>query len=319
MGIAKWTVRATLFVAVCVTATPALSGNGGYMVTYNSKVKRGEVELMLMNDLTAPNKFRREEGLGDYLSHMVELEYGITSQLATEFMIEWFEDLKNGKSAFTGFRWETRFRLFKKRVPLNPMLYIEYEDLDPSTRYKMEVSGWVRPPYAESGAEADRERIIETRLVLSDDIGPVNIAFNWINETDLHSGTTAFGYALGVMWMIHGGHGSPGGGSYACPMHPSERQTGEGKCGKCGKCGMEFRKVGESSSSGGGGVGVGIEFYGGLGDTKSFGLSASRQEHYFGPILVFHATKKLMLHAQLAIGLTEASDNLVRFNIGYEF
>lgn len=191
---------------VLLTASPALAGSGGFFTTYNSEIEKGEIELMFMNDFTAPSSFKREDdGIGNYLSHMIELEYAPFNRFATEFMVEWFEDLETGSKKFTGFRWENRYRLFKKHVPLNPMIYAEYEDLDPETRYKMEVSGWVRPPYEETGGEPDRERIIETRLILSDDIGPVNLAFNWINETDLENGQTAFGYSAGAMWMIHDG------------------------------------------------------------------------------------------------------------------
>ena len=68
-----------------------------------------------------------------------------------------------------------------------------------------------------------------------------------------------------------------------------------------------------------GGVGVGLELYGALGDTKAFGLVPARQEHYLGPILMYHLNSRLMMHAQLAIGLTKSSDNLVRINFGYDF
>lgn len=276
----KWSfcLPALLLASLGLTG-PAEAGSNGFFVTYNSEIEKGELELMLMNDITAPSHFRRDEGFGTYMSHMIELEYGITSQLATEFMMEWFEDFETGDAAFTGFRWENRYRLFKNDVPLNPMVYVEYEDLDPRTRYKMEVSGWIDPPYAESAEEPDRERILETRLVLSQDVGPVNLAFNWINETDLASGDTAFGYALGAMWMLHGEH---------------EEHHGKG-------------------------VGLGLEMYGALGDTKSFGLNPKRQEHYLGPIIMYHINKHWMTHAQLAIGLSKASDNLVRVNFGYEF
>lgn len=49
---------------------------------------------MLMNDITAPSERRRkDDGFGDYLSHMVEVEYGITDQLATEFMLEGYRQI----------------------------------------------------------------------------------------------------------------------------------------------------------------------------------------------------------------------------------
>ncbi len=320
------------------TFAPADGGaNGGYFTTYNSNVEAGEMELMLMNDFTAPSSVRRAEGQGDYLSHMLELEYGVTSRLATEFMIETFEDTDTGSRRFTGFRWETRYRLFERPVPLNPMLYAEFEDLDPATRFKMEVSGWVRPPYAETAGEPDRERILESRLVLSQDFGPVNVAFNWINEDDVSGADTAFGYAAGVMWMIHAHGGQTT--SYTCPMHSSVKQAGPGNCPDCGmalvpsrtdagcscKTGMPGCRCahcagGEAACPCGhaGGTGVGLELYGALGDTRTFGLSPARQEHYLGPVLMRHLTSRLMMHAQLAIGLTRASDNLVRVNFGYD-
>lgn len=302
----------------------AWAGSNGFFVTYNSEIEKGEIELMLMNDITAPSSIRREkEGFGTYLSHMVELEYAPFHQFATEFMIEWFEDLETGDAKFTGFRWENRYRLFRKDIPLNPMIYAEYEDLDPATRYKMEVSGWINPPYEEEeeeGGEPDRERILETRLVLSDDIGPVNLAFNWINETDLENGQTAFGYSLGAMWMIHGKNHEheEKKSAYTCPMHGDVRLPGPGRCPRCKMALEPVSAKGEEEESHKG-VGIGLEVYGALGDTKSFGLRPSRQEHYLGPIFMYHINHHWMTHAQLAIGLSKASDNLVRLNFGYEF
>ncbi|MBI2337479.1 MAG: hypothetical protein HYU97_12035 [Deltaproteobacteria bacterium] len=290
MNIAK--LFLIIFVTTIVMGAEAWGGTGGYFVTYNSNIEKGEIELMFMTDITAPSRFKREEGQGNYLSHMLELEYAPLHQFATEFMIEWFEDMETGDAKFTGFRWENRFRLFKKNVPLNPMIYVEYEDLDPATRYKMEVSGWINPPYEESGEEPDRERILESRLILSQDFGPVNIAFNWINETELETGHTAFGYSLGTMWMIHKKH---------------EHSHGE-----------ENHKSKEKEEHEGG-MGLGLEFYGALGDSKSFGLKPSRQEHYVGPIFMYHIDEHWMFHTQLAIGLSKASDNLARINFAYEF
>ncbi|MBI4412101.1 MAG: hypothetical protein HY541_06430 [Deltaproteobacteria bacterium] len=317
--------------AILSVGGEAWAGTGGYFVTYNSGIEKGEIELMFMTDITAPSRFRREDdGFGTYMSHMVELEYSPFHQFATEFMIEWFEDFETSDAKFTGFRWESRYRIFKKEVPLNPMVYVEYEDLDPGTRYKMEVSGWIDPPYAETGGEPDRERILETRLVLSQDFGPVNVAFNWINETDLENGETAFGYALGAMWMLHHHeeHEEAGStvsksekGPYSCSMHPKVKSD---KPGKCPKCGMTLAPNSTSDKSEekeehGKGVGLGLELYGALGDTKSFGLIPSRQEHYVGPIFMYHLNDHWMFHTQLAVGLSKASDNLFRMNVGYEF
>lgn len=284
-------------------ATNAWAGNDLYFVTYNHYIEKGELEVMFMNDFTDPSKFKREDdGQRSYFSQMIELEYGLTEQFATEFMLEGFEEPGTGQSRFTGFRWENRYRLFREEVPFNPMLYVEYEDLDPLTRFKMETSGWVRPPYTQNGAEPDRERILESRLVLSQDFGRLNVAFNWINETDLNqSGFTAFGYSLGVRYNLNQGH-------------YGERN----EAGVASDTGHHHEAAHEESHNRRL-ASLGLELYGGLGDLRSFALEPSRQEHYLQPTVMFHLSDRVMLHLGLAIGLSKASDNLVRTALAIEF
>lgn len=43
------------------------------------------------------------------------------------------------------------------------------------------------------------------------------------------------------------------------------------------------------------------------------------QEHYLGPLMMAELGGGWMAHAQLAIGLTRTSDNLVRLAFGHEF
>lgn len=261
----------------------------GYITTYNHHIMPGELELMLMNDFTSPSDHKREnDGQKDYFSQMLELEYAPTSQLAFEFMAEAFEDIGTGESKFTGFRYETRYRLFKKEITLSPTLYLEYEDLDPKTRYKMEVSGWVDPPYEEEGEEPDRERILESRLILSQDFGPLNLAFNWINESDLNSGETAFGYSFGFLYRL--------------PQNLKEGHAHH----------AEVAKFIRPAS-------LAFEFLGALGDTKKFDIQPSRQEHYFQPSMMFHVGKNSMFTVGFGIGLTKASDNIIRTSWGWMF
>jgi len=289
-------VNAVLAVGLLSWTTPAWGASDGFFATYTSDVERGEVELVLMTDFTRPSTYRREDdGFGNYLSHTLELEYGVTEQFATEFMIEWFEDVGTGDEAFTGFRWEARYRLFKRRVPLNPMVYVEYANLDPRTRNKLEIVGWVRPPYTETMEDSEREQELETRLVLSHELGPVEVAFNWINESELESGKTAFGYSLGVLWTMRGG------------SHAANPTSGATGCGEPSRCDPAGKVV------------LGLEAYGGLGDTTSFGLHPARQEHYLGPAFMYRRSDAWMFQAQFAIGLSAASDQLLRLGCGYEF
>lgn len=273
---------------------PSLSfADGGYFTTYSHHIEKGELLFMLMNDFTSPSDAKREEGQENYLSHMLEIEYAPTSQLSLEWMMEWFEETGGEEAKFTGFRYEARYRLFEKEVPLNPVLYVEYEDLDPATRYKMEVSGWINSPYEEEETEdPDRERIVETRIILSQDfLERWNAAFNWINETDTDNGVTAFGYAAGISYRLYS----------------QEHEHAH-----------HFRESAEKPAF----ImpaGVSMELIGGLGDSKKLDLEPSRQEHYFQPSIMFHVGERAMLSVGFAIGLTRSSDDLVRLNFHVEF
>ncbi len=274
--------------ALCLGAIVGLSaaaraGNGGYFATYDHHIEKGEKEIMLMSDFTSPSKANREEGQKNYFSQMLELEWAVTGKFATELMLEGFAE-PGGVKRFTGFRWENRYRLFKEDVPLNPMLYTEYEHLSRLTRFKMETSGWVNPPYkekVETGAPKD-ERIMETRLVLSEDFGGTNVAFNWLNETDLRNTRTDFGYLFGVMHKLgQGGHEGHSGGGFRLAA-------------------------------------VGVELWGALGDSRKLDLAPSRQQHYLSPLLMFHLGDDIMFHVSPTIGLSKVSDNLLRFAVGIE-
>lgn len=294
-----WLFPTTLmWIGAALSPRVALAGNGGYFTSYDHRIEQGELEVMLMNDFTVPSATNREDGQNNYISQMVEIEYGVTGQFATELMMESFVDA-DGLARFTGFRWENRYRLMKRETPLNPVLYMEYEHLDLATRYKMEVSGWVHPPYREEDESEEKdERIMETRLILSHDFGSTNVTFNWINETDLRTRRTDFGHALGVMHMRGG----------AAHRHGEAHQHGD----------TIDRDEADDARSGLF-AGYGVELLGALGDDRSLRLSPSDQQHYLQPLLLLHLGRSVMLHTGVAIGLSPASDRvLFRTAFGFE-
>lgn len=284
----------------------------GYFTTYGHHIYKGELELCFMIDHTSPSSFKKNLGQRNYLSQMPELEYHPTKQLALEFMPEAFQEFETGISKFTGFRFEARCRLFKNEVPLNPTIYFEYEDLDPETRFKMETSGWIIPPYKETEEEPSREKILENRLIISQDIKNWNIALNWINEIDTKNGITAFGYAMGFQYQI--ANDDEISGAYICPMHPEEKSKSSGNCSKCG-----MALIGQGENKFLTPATLSFEFIGTLGDTKQMGIIPWRQEHYFQPSIMLHMPKNNMLCFGFALGLTDASDDLLRLMWMKEF
>ncbi|MBI4509479.1 MAG: hypothetical protein HY698_07565 [Deltaproteobacteria bacterium] len=270
---------------VMITApTYAMAGNGPFFVLYDHRTHEpGEIEVMPMFDIASePN--------GEmFLAYMVEVDLGLAERLQLDLMAEGHYAENEGYRA-TGFRIESRYRLFD-RVPLNPVFYVEYEDLDVRTRYQMEVSGR-HPAEGEEEEEPSgrpRERVLETRLILSDEVGPARLSFNWINESSLVDGITAFGYALGASMPL----------GRAKSEHAEHSEHG-----------------GHDSHAG---TRVGIELYGAFGDTESFGPDPDTREHYASVNLMRHFPSGWMVKIAGSVGLTEVSRDLFRVGVGYEF
>ena len=271
----KYLKLAAMCVCCFSTGMPltARAGNGPFFITYGHQFPEpGEVELMLMNDVG------REPDGKSYAAQMLELEIGHTNRWASEIMLEG-QKTPGDEYHFTGYRLETRARLFENEVPLNPVLYVEYENLSVKTKYQMEVSGRTDAPES----ERSREHILETRLILSQPLSPqTTLAFNWINETDLDSDVTAFGYAIGLSYRL---------------ASSGEHDHHEGHEG----------------------VVLGLELYGGLGDSEKFTADSNITEHYLAPTAMWHLGQGWMFKGGVSVGLTEPSQDLIRMAVGYEF
>ncbi len=185
---------AVILGALAVHPAAVFAGNGANFVLYNHHTaETGEAEIMFMND------FGEEPNGSRYNAQMIEAELGITDQWTTEFMVEGYTS--SGGFNFTGFRWENRYRLFDYGTFLNPVVYFEYEDLSKDTKYLMEVSG--REDATAQTKARPRERVFESRIILGEDItDSLDVSFNWLNESDLDTGVTAFGYATGLNYKL---------------------------------------------------------------------------------------------------------------------
>jgi hypothetical protein len=246
-----------------------------YFVTYDDHVeKRGELELSLV---TTTGDVRNEATR--YYAPWMELEYGVTSWWTSELYIEGASFVGDG-SAFTGWRLENRFRPLKGDHLLNPVLYVEFEDVNDASRIQTEVVGRGPLPFAPIGDLTEgRNRELEGRLILSSSFGRWNVSENLVVEKNLSEEEgVEFGYTVGVARSF-------GSGLETCRFCPSAFIAS-------------------------------VEAYGGLGTTASDATGSLQQ--YIAPVFSWHVTPGSLFRASIGFGLTSASDRyLVR--VGYSF
>lgn len=269
---------ATPIVACLLWARPVLAQERAYFVTYDHYLEEhGNLEVAIATTTGVPKRDHRA-----YSAPWLELEYGCTGWWTTELYLEGVTTRGDG-NAFTGWRWENRFRPFRTEHRVNPVVYVEYEDTNEASRIQKEVVG--------SGAIAfepiddlrhAHTRELEGKLILSSAIGVWNVSENVILEKNLSEDEgVEFGYSVGVSRPI---------GTVATAA-------------RCRLCAENFV--------------VGIEAYGGLGSTQGF--DAGEQRHYVAPVIGWQVTPRTTIKASAGFGLTRASDrSLLRIGVSYE-
>src|ERR1700687_5879227 len=255
----------------------ALAQEPAYFVTYTHYLEEpGNLEIAVVTTTGLPR-----DGHSAYTAPWLELEYGVTGWWAAELYLEGVATRRDG-SGFTGWRWENRFRPSKGEHRINPMFYIEYESINEASRIQKEIVG-SGPLAFEPIAELRQTHMheIEVKLILSSVAGAWNVIENFIAEKNLSADEgLEFGYSVGVSRSL---------GSLASGI-------------TCHVCRENFM--------------AGVEAYGGLGTTKTSGLSGTR--HYVAPVLAWHVADRTTLKVSAGFGLTSASDRYL-LRVGYAY
>jgi hypothetical protein len=262
-----------------LVATPALAQERAYFVTYDHYLEEpGNLEIAVATTTGFPTS-----GNAAYMAPWLEIEYGVRGWWTTELYVEGVS-ARGDSSAFTGWRWENRFRPFKSDRRINPVLYIEYEHINEASRIQKEIVGSGRLPFEESIRELREERVheLEAKLILSSAIRGWNVAENLVFEKNLSEDEgVEFGYSVGV----------------------SRSLGGLASARTCRVCRENFV--------------LGAEFYGGLGTTDEKTLRDTR--HYVAPVLAWRVSQTSTIKVSSGFGLTDASDRvLLRFGYAYE-
>jgi hypothetical protein len=220
--------------------------------------------------------------INTFVGDTIEFEYGARKWWSTELYLDSQHTQQEG-GVFTGFRFENRFRLWLESHKVNPVLYIEYEHLTAADKVLKEIVGFDgKKDLAVPNSVANQERLheIETRLILSSELGEWNITGNFMGEKNLKGNPWEFGYATGL-------------------SRPLAARSGK----RCGFCAERFS--------------AGVELYGGSGTWRKFTLRNTSQ--YIAPVFLWTSRSETAIHVSVGWGLTDESARmLLRVGVSQE-
>jgi hypothetical protein len=275
----KYTAWAALAICLIVVSKKAVfSQESPFSVTYTHHMEEpGNLDVETSTTMGAPRTGQRF-----YFAPYMELEYGVTAQWTSELYLE-SQSTLGDSTVFTGWRWENRYKMLRTDHWINPVLYLEYEDINEASRIQKEIEG-SGPEFGVPNALLTRlhDHELEGKLIFSSDYHDWNISENFIAAKNFsQSEGVEFGYAFGVYRPL------------------ATLASGE----NCRFCRENF-------------IG-GIEAYGGLGSTLDFGLHNTA--HYVAPVISWMLSDNSSLRFSSGFAVTK-EDNpvLLRFAYTYE-
>ncbi len=265
---------------LAVLAQCAFSQESPYIVTYDHYLEEpGSLEVEYFST------FGTQRQGNDFHAFWTEFEYGATAWWTTELYLDG-QSTFNDSTVFTGFRWENRFRLLDRERFINPVLYVEYEQINGADKTLKEIEGHdIESDFSASNSvlRRDKNHEMELKLLLSKTFKGWNVALNPLATKNLSSNDPwEFGYAVGA--------------SRPLALKASASQ--------CTFCPENFI--------------AGVEIYGGLGDSDGFGLHDT--SHYLAPVVAWNLPSNWTLRLSTGFGLNDNSHRLLlRWGISREF
>jgi hypothetical protein len=270
------TQRSLVLTLFAVLSLCASAGAQEYFITYSHQMEEpGNLEVATKSFAGSP------KGANSYFANALELEYGVKAWWTTEFYLD-AQSTRRESSVFTGYRWENRFRPLMREHWINPVLYVEFENVNGADKSTLEVVGHDGvADLAGRNSRAEKKREVELKLILSSNFKGWNLSENIIAEKNLKAEPWEFGYALGV--------------SRPLSLKASARA--------CNFCRENFA--------------LGAEMFGGLGDRYSFGLRDT--SHYLAPLVSWSMPGGPTLRLSPAFGLNGNSERVqMRVGVSYE-
>jgi hypothetical protein len=268
----------TLLLALFLVAT-ANAQEKPYFVTYSHDLEEpGNLEIENQNIAASP------KNANAFFAPTVEFEYGVTAWWTAEAYLQG-QSTFNDSTVFTGFRFENRLRPLPREYWINPVLYVEYEDVSAADKSFLEITGntsITTQQVPNAALRKEVERSIEGKLILSSNAKGWNFSENMISEKAVNENESwEFGYAVAASRPL----------SLKGTSHP------------CTVCRQNFA--------------IGAELFGGLGTRYTFGLKQTGQ--YAGPAVALNAPDGFTYKFSPEFGLNDNSAGVLwRFGVSYE-
>jgi len=167
---------ATISVVLWLTCTGAFAQESPFFVTYTHHLEeRGKLDLEVSSTSGVPRSGQRF-----YFAPYMEAEYGITDRWTSSLYLEG-QSTRGDSSVFTGWRLESRYKALSRAHWINPVLYLEYEDLNEASRIQKEIEGGGPDlTFRNALLTPRRNHELESKLILSSDYSGWNISENFI-------------------------------------------------------------------------------------------------------------------------------------------
>jgi hypothetical protein len=250
-----------------------------YFVTYSHDLEEPD-----NLDIETKTALGQPDGGNRYGATAIELEYGTRAWWTTELYLDG-QATGSDSTVFTGWRLENRLRPLMRDHTVNPVFYVEYENISGADKTILEVVGHDSQSdlVASNGTlRSDHQHEAELKLILSSNIKDWNLSENFIAEKNLGHVPWEFGYAFGA----------------TRPLRAASSNR------ECTFCADKFI--------------AGVEAYGGLGDVSA--LTLRETSHYVAPLIGWQLPKGMRCSFSPGFGLTGSSlDRIYRVGLAFEF
>lgn len=281
LSVTRSLLAAGVLLLIFLAAPPAARAQQDppYFVTYSSVLEEpGNLEIENQEIAAAP------KNANAFFAPTVEFEYGVTAWWTTEAYLQG-QSTQHDSTVFTGFRFENRFRPLPREYWINPVLYVEYEDVNDADKSFLELTGndsITTLSVSNAKLRKEVEHSVESKLILSSNAKGWDFSENIIGEKDVNENSPwEFGYAVAA-------------------SRPLSLTAGSGRCTFCRQ-----------------NLAAGAEIFGGLGTRYHFGLQQT--QHYAGPTVALNMPTGLSLKFSPEFGLDDnAAGVLWRFGASYE-